>query len=124
MKIIIAGGRDITDPNIVMLAMAHSGWVPTEVVSGGASGVDTLGEQWAAQYGFPVRRFPADWKRHGNAAGPIRNGEMAAYAEALVACWDGKSRGTFNMIQRAIEHDRLVYTYRLDRPNTPRSVEV
>lgn len=122
MKIIIAGGRDITDPNIVMLAMAHSGWVPTEVVSGGASGVDTLGEQWASQYGFPVRRFPADWKRHGNAAGPIRNGEMAAYADALVAIWDGKSRGTFNMIQQAIEHDRLVYTYRLDRPNTPRTV--
>lgn len=122
MKIIIAGGRDITDPGLVMLAMAHSGWIPSEVVSGGATGVDALGEQWAAQWGIPVRRFPADWKRHGNAAGPIRNREMAAYADALVAIWDGKSRGTANMISEAQQRGLQVYVYRLDQPNIPRSM--
>lgn len=47
---------------------------------------------------IPVKRFPADWDRHGRAAGPIRNCQMAQYADALIAIWDGKSRGTKNMI--------------------------
>lgn len=45
--------------------------------------------------------FPADWNKHGKAAGPILNAEMAEVADALIAFWDGKSRGTANMIQLA-----------------------
>ena len=51
--------------------------------------------------GLNIELHPADWHRHGRAAGPIRNAEMAAEADALIAFWDGQSRGTANMIKIA-----------------------
>jgi hypothetical protein len=70
------------------------------VVSGGAPGVDTLAERWAEQHDIPVTGFPAEWSRYGKKAGPIRNKEMAGYAEGLVAVWDGRSRGTKDMVRQ------------------------
>lgn len=101
MKTIIAGGRDIDDFALVKEAVAESGFEITEVVSGKAPGVDSLGEQWARENDIPVKEFPADWDTHGKQAGPMRNRQMAQYADALVAIWDGQSRGTSNMIQNA-----------------------
>ena len=69
--------------------------------SNGWRGVDSMGEEWAKSKSIPVRRFPADWDGLGKAAGFIRNAEMADYADALIAVWDGKSRGTANMIEVA-----------------------
>jgi len=113
MKTIIAGGRTLVDPSLVEGAMATCPWTPTEIVSGGASGVDGLGEAWATSNNIPIQRFPAQWKKHGRAAGPIRNREMAEYAEALVAIWDGKSKGTKSMIGEARKRDLVVHIHRL-----------
>jgi hypothetical protein len=63
--------------------------------------VDTLAELWAVENGIPNTRYPADWKRYGRKAGPIRNRLMAENAEALIAIWDGKSRGAMDMIKQA-----------------------
>lgn len=63
--------------------------------------VDTLGEQLASEFGFPVIRFPADWDTYGRRAGHIRNRLMAEYADALIALWDVYSTGTRNMIDTA-----------------------
>lgn len=112
MKTIIAGSRSIGDLATVLRAVNEAGWTITEVVCGGARGVDTLGELWAHRAGVPVRRFPADWDKHGKAAGPIRNGEMADYAEALIAIWDGVSPGTWNMIQQGRRRGLKVFVYR------------
>lgn len=101
MKTIIAGSRGIEDIEEVRQAIRDSGIQITKVVSGRARGVDTLGEQWAQENGVPIRKFPADWNRYGKAAGGIRNSEMAQYADALVAIWDGKSSGTRDMIAKA-----------------------
>jgi hypothetical protein len=101
MKVIIAGSRTITDYQLVEDAVSESGLKITEVVSGRAQGVDTLGEVWAARHSVPVKPFPADWNTHGKSAGPIRNRQMAEYADALILIWDGKSRGSFNMLQTA-----------------------
>ena len=81
------------------------GWKITEVVCGGAKGVDSLGKQWAEEHQVPVTMFPANWEKYGKSAGPKRNQEMAEYAEALIAVWDGKSRGTKSMIDLAVERD-------------------
>jgi hypothetical protein len=51
--------------------------------------------------GILVKKFPADWDRYGKSAGPVRNGQMARYAQRLIAFWDGKSTGTKNMIDQA-----------------------
>jgi hypothetical protein len=109
MKVIIAGSRDIFDYDIVKKAIEESKFEITEVVSGNARGVDSLGERWAYEHKIPVKRFPADWDKHGKAAGPIRNSEMANYSEALIAIWDGSSRGTNNMIDIAKKKNLKVF---------------
>lgn len=111
MKVIIAGGRDITDPALVFEAIRASGFEIGEVVSGGAKGVDSIGEDWAIANGRPIKWFHADWTKHGRAAGPIRNRQMAEYADALIAVWDGKSRGTKNMIEEATRRGLKVYVH-------------
>lgn len=98
MKVIIAGSRDITDLDEVIKAVKSSGFEITEVVSGTARGVDKLGEEYAKLNNIPVKAFPADWYNLGKKAGFRRNQEMLEYADALIAVWDGFSRGTQHMI--------------------------
>lgn len=98
-RLIIAGGRDFTDYE--MLRSEADKIQHDEVVSGCARGADRLGERYATERRKKLRQFPANWRRHGKAAGPIRNTEMANNAEALLAFWDERSRGTLNMINTA-----------------------
>lgn len=86
----------------------------TEVVSGCAQGADAHGETVARSMGIPVSRFPADWKQYGKSAGIRRNAQMAEYADALIAVWDGESRGTKNMIELASARGLLVFVYRFN----------
>ncbi len=112
MKTIIAGSRGITQLRFVEEAVAESGLTITEVVSGTARGVDKLGEEWALQHSIPIKRFPADWDFYGKAAGYVRNAHMAEYGEALIALWDGVSKGTKNMIDIAKEKGLKVYVFK------------
>lgn len=114
MKVIIAGSRDINDLDVVKEAVSRSGFRISEVVSGCARGVDTLGEIIASNLGVPTKRFPALWNEYGKRAGYMRNVEMAAYADALVAVWDGESKGTGHMIESARKKCIKVYVYRID----------
>lgn len=109
MRTIIAGSRDITYIGFVKEAVAESRFNITEIISGGARGVDLLAERYAAQNNIPCRVFEADWNTHKKAAGPIRNAEMAKHADALIAIWDGESRGTRNMIETATKKGLKVY---------------
>ena len=84
------------------------------IISGCAIGADKPGEIWAEELGVEVMRFPADWHIHGKSAGHVRNREMAEYATHLVAFWDGKSRGTQDMILVAQEHNLKVRVIRYE----------
>lgn len=101
MKVIIAGGRDFKpeDKDWDALNTLRFYFPITEVVCGLAKGADTFGKTWATSLEIPVVDFPADWQSHGKAAGHIRNREMAAYGDALIAFPGG--RGTANMITEA-----------------------
>ena len=112
MKTIIAGSRQIWSTTVVEDAIKASGFEITEVVSGGCRGVDQIGEAHAEAMGIPCRVFLADWNKHGKGAGPIRNTQMAEYAEALIAIWDGKSAGTKHMIDIATRKGLKVYVHR------------
>ena len=109
MKTIIAGSRNITKYTTVEKGINQLPITITEVVSGTARGVDRLGEQWAEKNNIPVKKFPANWDKHGKRAGYLRNAEMAEYADALVAFWDGESRGTEHMINLAKKAGLVVY---------------
>jgi hypothetical protein len=115
MKTIIAGSRDVTDLGVVIDAIRLSGFDITEVVSGGARGPDETGE-WLAKcfLHVPIKHFPPDWLKYRKAAGPIRNAEMANYADALIAIWDGKSRGTADMIEKAINRKLKLYVHQIE----------
>jgi len=115
MKTIIAGSREITDYTVVRDAIEASGFKITTVFNGCARGVDLCGTWWANFNDVPVKDFPADWAMNGKAAGPMRNVQMAESADALVAVWDGESRGTKHMIETAKKHKLKVFVYRTDK---------
>ena len=73
------------------------------IVSGHAKGADLAGEQYANEEKLDLEIFPADWKKYGKSAGFRRNEQMAEFADALIAFWDGKSNGTKHMIDIATE---------------------
>jgi hypothetical protein len=104
MKVIIAGSREgVTYDDIEKgVGQFQQAWgLITEVVSGCAAGTDSLGEKYAGFHNIPIKQFPAKWNKYGRAAGPIRNKEMAEYADGLIAISVNDSRGTANMIQNA-----------------------
>lgn len=127
MKTIIAGSRFGVTLEDVQQAIKLSGFTITEVVSGCAKGADMFGEQWADAHRIPVETFPALWQdlsakpcavrsrpdgtRYNSLAGHNRNEEMAKYADALIAVWNGKSTGTMDMVRRAQAHGLKVFLW-------------
>lgn len=105
-KVIIAGGRDFSDYELLkgrcdyFLEKRIKESI-VSVISGHASGADSLGERYATERGLRCDAHPAAWNKYGKAAGYIRNREMADAADALIAFWDGSSRGTAHMISYA-----------------------
>lgn len=109
-KLIVAGTRSFNDYILlykkVYSFLALRCWQVDcyeEIVSGGAPGADTLAVRYATESDIPFKVFPADWNKYGKSAGPRRNRQMAEYADAAIVFWDGKSRGTQNMIQQMRE---------------------
>lgn len=113
MRCIIAGTRTIQDYKLVTKAITDSGWQSeiTEVVCGGAKGVDTLGQTWAIENGIKVIMFFPNWREYGQRAGPMRNEEMAKYADAAIVIWDGRSRGSQSMLNLAKRHNLRIYEH-------------
>lgn len=103
MKVIIAGGRDfIPEPkDIITLATLDNEHVFDEIVCGEARGADTFGKEYGKIMGIHIESFPADWNNYGKKAGPIRNEEMACYADAVIFFPGGK--GTEDMRRRALK---------------------
>ena len=100
------------DPNLIDGAIEEIDWQITEIVSGGAKGVDKLGEDWAEANYMSLKIFPANWYKYGKSAGYKRNEEMAEYADALIAIWDGKSKGTKHMIDIAKKQGLIVAIFK------------
>lgn len=102
MKIIIAGSRSIQDDQLVRLhvhaILSQFSINPSEIISGEATGPDKIGETYAVMMGIPLKKMPANWGLHGRSAGPIRNRQMAEYADMAIVFWDGESRGARNMM--------------------------
>lgn len=103
-RVIVAGSRSFDDYAILEETLDYLFQNITDniqIVCGKARGADTLGEQYAHDRGYDIRYFPADWDHYGKSAGYRRNELMAQNADALVAFWDGESRGTKHMIDLA-----------------------
>lgn len=104
MRVLICGSRDFTDSALMLRELSALQGVEV-VIEGDSPGADSLAREAARQLGIPVLPFPADWNRHGRAAGPLRNQRMLkegrpdqvlAFTEDL-----NSSRGTADMVARA-----------------------
>jgi hypothetical protein len=111
-RIIIAGCRH-WHPSVADIAHAVrvSGFQLTGLLSGHSGSVDLAAERWATLQALPVALFPPAWQRYGRAAGPLRNRQMAAAADGLIALWDGKSPGTGHMIREARKRKLPVFVW-------------
>lgn len=128
MKVIIAGSRSIVNFNTVKKAIGCCPFFIFEVVSGGAKGVDLLGERYAREENLSIVVFKPLWanleasgaivkeNRYGKyniRAGLDRNKKMGDYADALVAVWDGESTGTQHMIKYMEKLGKKVFIYNI-----------
>lgn len=86
----------------------------TEIVSGGARGVDTCAREYAQTHGIQLTEFLPDYDRYGRGAPLKRNLEIIAYADLVLAFWNGKSRGTKYVINNCKKQGVpiRVYLYR------------
>jgi SLOG family YspA-like protein len=108
MRVLVCGSRHFTN-YVEMRKILCTMFDPDDTVTlihGNARGADQLSEQALTGYfrgGFEVLRFPADWNKHGKAAGPIRNKQMLdeGKPDLVVAFLAENSRGTKNMIEQA-----------------------
>jgi predicted Rossmann-fold nucleotide-binding protein len=102
MTIIVCGGRRYLDRLTVYRTLdeLEAKCPITLLVEGGQTGADRMAREWAWLCGVPYHTEPADWGRHGPAAGPIRNRNMLHLEPALVVAFPG-GRGTMDMVRQA-----------------------
>lgn len=117
MKLIVAGGRDFTDTPYMVECLTdleenYPEYKKPELICGMARGADMTAHNLWVDVELPIHRFPANWAKHGKSAGYIRNAQMAEFADALVAFWDGQSKGTAHMINTMKKLNKPVHIFR------------
>ena len=101
MNVAIIGSRTFTDYERAEEFLDALELDITRIISGGARGADAIAERYASEHGIPITVYPADWERYGRGAGMIRNKQIIADADVVIAFWDGASKGTKNSIELA-----------------------
>ena len=94
MKIAVIGSRNFTDQVVLENELNVIKDKVELVISGGASGADTLAEKWAFDNNIPIEVIKPDWKTFGRAAGVVRNKQIIESCDYCYAFWDKKSKGT------------------------------
>lgn len=120
VKVIVAGTRTVTDAALVaaVLERAQAVWGEriTEVIHGGAAGVDELAMRWADAHGIPSTEYVALWRTEGRSAGPKRNTRMLRESGATHVCviWTGDratSPGSSDLLRKADAARKIVYEH-------------
>lgn len=113
MKVAIIGSRNLSVPHLER-------YLPdsvTEIVSGGARGVDTSAREYALAHNIPLREFLPDYQKYGRSAPLKRNLEIIAYADVVLAFWDGQSHGTKFVIDNCRKQNKEVHIHILVQKN-------
>lgn len=104
MKIAIIGSRNLRATNLERYLPKDT----TEIVSGGARGIDTCAREYALAHGLKLTEFLPDYDRYGRRAPLVRNDEIISYSDEIVAFWDGQSRGTKYVIDHCKKVNKKV----------------
>lgn len=104
-RVVVVGSRTFTDVSLLRDTLREINDIDIIVSGGCPSGADAFAKEYARISDIVYEEYPADWKKHGLAAGPIRNEEMVKVADLMIVFWDGKSSGTKNIINLALKFD-------------------
>ena len=122
MRVAVIGSRHIEDDRMKEKAYALlCRYIPvnaTEIVSGGAVGIDTLAEIYAQKNGLPTRIFKPDYAKYGKRAPIVRNDAIVDYAQYVLAIWDGQSHGTAYTVASCIQKGVPVKVVSIDDADT------
>ena len=99
MKVAVIGSRGLSVPNLEKYLPEGT----TEIVSGGARGVDTSAKEYALTHGLKLTEFLPEYDKYGRGAPLKRNITIIEYADLVLAFWDGKSHGTKFVIDHCRE---------------------
>ena len=118
IKIAVGGCRDYNDFDFICKSLDEylSNYESDDtiiILSGHCSGVDSAAEQYASLKGFETIIFPAEWKKYGRAAGPVRNKQMVESSDIVIAFWDEKSKGTKSLINLAKKAGKTLIVYKI-----------
>ena len=95
MRVAVIGSRSIEVSDL-------GAYLPqpcTEIVSGGAAGVDRCAAAYAEAHGIALVEFLPQYEKYGRAAPIVRNKQIVEYADTVWAFWDGHSKGTLSVIR-------------------------
>lgn len=112
ISLAIVGSREFNDYRLLSDTLARVNSSIDQIVSGGARGADSLARRYAEEHGIPLVEHLPDWDRFGKSAGFRRNKLIVQEADALLAFWDGKSRGTQHSINLARQQKLPLYIQR------------
>ena len=107
MKVAIVGSRSLVIENL-------ENYLPeniTEIVSGGAKGIDSCTKKYAEEKGITLTEFLPEYSKYGKVAPIIRNGEIVDHSDTVIAFWDGKSKGTKNVIDLCKRKNKHIKIY-------------
>ena len=107
MKIAVIGSRGLIVRDLEMYLPEET----TEIVSGGARGVDTSARHYAQKNGLKLTEFLPDYNKYGKIAPLVRNLEIIDYADEVYAFWDGTSRGTKYVIENCRRKKKKVHVF-------------
>ncbi|MCL1807418.1 MAG: DUF2493 domain-containing protein [Oscillospiraceae bacterium] len=105
MRVAVVGSRSLDDRCYNALA-EHMPPGASEIISGGAAGVDTLAERYARENGLPATIIRPDYKTYDRQAPLIRNSQIVAESDFTLIVWDGVSRGSLNVIMTCIRTNK------------------
>lgn len=108
MKYAVIGSRDFSNKQLFLQHMNAIVQPDDEIVSGGARGPDRWSIEWAKEHGVKYIEYLPDWDLYGKRAGFLRNKSIAINCDAVLAFWDGTSKGTRHTIQLAHELGRYI----------------
>ena len=111
MKIAIIGSRSLSNIDL-------SNYIPeyaTEIVSGGAKGIDTCAKEYAIKNKIKLTEFLPEYKKYGRSAPLKRNIEIIDFADEVIAFWDGESRGTYFVIDNCKKINKKITIYKPTR---------
>lgn len=118
-SIAVVGSRDYEDyftfHDAMMILLA--GKYCSELVSGGARGVDSMAERFARELDIPIYVIRPDYENYGKSAPIRRNTDIIKRADEVIAFWDGVSKGTHDAILKAVQSGKMVTIYSTKRSN-------